>query len=313
MICVFGEKKKEKKQGKNREKRKEGNIKSVDVVYMHIYICTNIRCSIIVSLSRERKEKHSKMSRFEIYSPEGLRVDGRRWNELRRFDVAINTHSHASDGSSYIEHGNNKLITLVRGPTEPTSRRQLDQTKATLDISVNITKFSKFERSKSSGSGSGNKGRSERRILEMQTSLVRTFEKNLMLHLYPRTVIEVEVHVLQQDGGLLGCLVNGITLACIDAGIAMYDYISGVSVGLYDTTPLLDINSLEEAAMSEVTLGVVGKSEKLSLLVVEDRIPLDRLESVLAIGIAGAHRIRDLMDVAIRKQAEKRRSLSLKR
>lgn len=147
----------------------------------------------------------------------------------------------------------------------------------------------------------------------MQTSLVRTFEKNLMLHLYPRTVIEVEVHVLQQDGGLLGCLVNGITLACIDAGIAMYDYISGVSVGLYDTTPLLDINSLEEAAMSEVTLGVVGKSEKLSLLVVEDRIPLDRLESVLAIGIAGAHRIRDLMDVAVRKQAEKRGSLSLKR
>lgn len=241
------------------------------------------------------------MSRFEVYSPEGLRMDGRRWNELRRFETSINTHSHAADGSSYLEQGNNKIITLVKGPTEPTLRSQLDQTKATLQITVNLTKFSKFERSKTTGST-----KNERRILEIQTALVRTFEKNLMLNLYPRTIIDIEIHVLQQDGGVLGALINGITLACIDAGIAMYDYISGVSIGLYDTTPLLDVNSLEEAAMSCVTLGVMGKSEKLSLLQVEDKIPLDRLENVLAIGIAGAHRIRDLMDEALRNHAQKR-------
>lgn len=104
----------------------------------------------------------------------------------------------------------------------------------------------------------------------------------------------------------MGTLLNGISLALIDAGIAMYDYVSGISVGLYDTTPLLDINSLEENAMSAVTLGVVGKSEKLSLLQIEDKIPLDRIENVLAIGIAGAHRIRDLMEQEIRAHAEKR-------
>lgn len=57
--------------------------------------------------------------------------------------------------------------------------------------------------------------------------------------------------------------------------------------------------------MSAVTLGVVGKSEKLSLLQIEDKIPLDRIENVLAIGIAGAHRIRDLMEQEIRAHAEK--------
>lgn len=241
----------------------------------------------------------SQMSRFEIYSPEGLRVDGRRWNELRRFDCSINTHSHAADGSSYLEQGNNKIITLVKGPKEPSTRSQMDPSKAMLKVSVNITKFSKTERSKTSH-------KNERRVLEIQTALTRTFNKNIMLHIYPRTLIDVEIHVLQQDGGLVGTLVNGITLALIDAGVAMYDYISGVSVGLYDTTPLLEVNSLEENAMSSVTLGVVGKSEKLSLLLVEDKVPLDRLESVLAIGIAGAHRIRDLMDNELRKRAEKR-------
>ena len=239
------------------------------------------------------------MSRFEVYSPEGLRLDGRRWNELRRFECSINTHSHAADGSSYLEQGNNKIITLVKGPQEPTLRSQLDPLKATLNVSVNITKFSKMERSKSSH-------KNERRVLEIQTALLRTFEKNIMLNIYPRTLINIEIHVLQQDGGILGSLINGITLALIDAGIAMYDYVSGISIGLYDTTPLLDVNTLEENAMSTVTLGVIGKSEKLSLLSVEDKIPLDRLESVLAIGIAGTHRVRDLMDKELRRHASKR-------
>lgn len=135
---------------------------------------------------------------------------------------------------------------------------------------------------------------------------MRTFEKNLMLHLYPRTSIDVQVHALQLDGGILGAMLNGITLALIDAGIAMYDFVSGVSVGLYDTTPLLDLNSLEENAMSSVTIGTIGKSEKLSLLMVEDKVPLDRLESVMAIGIAGTHRIRDLMDKELRKHGKTR-------
>ena len=82
-----------------------------------------------------------------------------------------------------------------------------------------------------------------------------------MLNIYPRTVIDIEIHVLEQDGGIMGSLINGITLALIDAGISMFDYISGISVGLYDTTPLLDTNSLEENAMSTVTLGVVGSQK----------------------------------------------------
>ncbi|AGO11295.1 AaceriACR035Wp [[Ashbya] aceris (nom. inval.)] len=237
------------------------------------------------------------MFKTEIYSPEGLRLDGRRWNELRRFECSINTHPTAADGSSYLEQGNNKIITLVKGPQEPALRSQVNPNKATLTVTVNMTKFASAERSKT-----GHKN--ERRILEMQTALVRTFEKNVMLQLYPRTAIDVQVHVLQNDGGVLGSMINGITLALIDAGIAMYDYISGISVGLYDTTPLLDLNRLEEQAMSCFTLGVVGKSEKLSLLLVEDKVPLDRLESVMSLGIAGTHRVRDMMDKVLRQHGK---------
>ncbi|KAM9916929.1 hypothetical protein OXX59_009688, partial [Metschnikowia pulcherrima] len=99
-----------------------------------------------------------------------------------------------------------------------------------------------------------------------------------------------------------------ITLALIDAGIAMYDYVSAVSVGIHDQTPLLDLNNLEENDMSCLTIGVVGKSEKLAMLLLEDKMPLDKLETVLGIAIAGGHRIRELMDNEVREHGLMRSS-----
>lgn len=244
------------------------------------------------------------MTRTELYSPEGLRVDGRRWNELRRFECRINTHPNSSDGSSYVEQGNTKVIAMIQGPMEPTLRSQVNTSQATLEINLSIANFASIERKKRS--------KNDKRMIELKATLERTFEQSIMCKLYPRTVIQVNVHVLAQDGGLLAGITNSITLALIDAGIAMYDYVSAISAGLYDETPLLDLNTLEENDLSCLTLGVVGKSEKLALLLLEDKMPLDRLESVLAIGIAGGHRVRDLMDEEVRSHGNIRASKLVK-
>lgn len=230
---------------------------------------------------------------MELYSPEGLRIDGRRWNELRRFECRINTHPNSSDGTSYVEQGNTKVMCTVQGPIEPALRSQQHSERANIEVNLNIASFSTFERKKRS--------RNERRLVELKTTLEKTFEESVMINLYPRTNIVINVQVLCQDGGMLAAVINSITLALIDAGISMYDYVSGVSCGLYDQTPLLDVNNLEEHDMSCLTVGVIGKSEKLALMLLEDKMPLDRLESVLSIGIAGSHKIRELMDQEVRK------------
>ncbi|KAM9911161.1 hypothetical protein OXX59_004956 [Metschnikowia pulcherrima] len=240
------------------------------------------------------------MSRMELYSPEGLRVDGRRWNELRRFECKINTHPNASDGSSYVEQGNTKVMCMVQGPMEPPLRSQVNQTEATIEVSLNIASFSTLQRKKRS--------KNEKRILELKATLERTFAQSIMSNLYPKTVIDINVQVLAQDGGLFATMTNAITLALIDAGIAMYDYVSAVSVGIHDQTPLLDLNNLEENDMSCLTIGVVGKSEKLAMLLLEDKMPLDKLETVLGIAIAGGHRIRELMDNEVREHGLMRSS-----
>jgi exosome complex component RRP41 len=56
------------------------------------------------------------------YSLGLLRVDGRRWNELRRLHAQIRTQA-AADGSSYLEMGHTKVMCVVTGPTEGGPRK----------------------------------------------------------------------------------------------------------------------------------------------------------------------------------------------
>lgn len=46
-----------------------------------------------------------------------LRLDGRRWNELRRIHAQLSVQA-AADGSSYFELGNTKVLCTVTGPAE---------------------------------------------------------------------------------------------------------------------------------------------------------------------------------------------------
>lgn len=238
------------------------------------------------------------MLRLEFYSPEGLRMDGRRWNELRSFRCKIGTHPTLADGLAYVEQGNSKVMCLVEGPLEPEKLSQMDRERATIEVLLLVAPFSTTERKK--------RQRGEKRIQELTTALERTFGQSVITKLYPRTLIRVRLQVLAQDGGLLALCVNAVTLALVDAGIAMYDYISGVAAGLYDTTALLDLNALEEGEMSTLTVGVVGTSEKLALLMLENKMPMDKVEEVVAIAIAGAHLIRSTMDDEVRRSGQRR-------
>jgi exosome complex component RRP41 len=87
-------------------------------------------------------------SRYELLSPEGLRVDGRRWNEIRRFHAQLSTQPAAADGSSYVEQGNTKVICTVTGPAEPSMRSRQVHDRATVSVEVTFAAFSGNERKK---------------------------------------------------------------------------------------------------------------------------------------------------------------------
>lgn len=55
--------------------------------------------------------------RPELLNPEGLRLDGRRPNELRVISSKLGQHSVA-DGSAFLEMGQTRVMCLVFGPHE---------------------------------------------------------------------------------------------------------------------------------------------------------------------------------------------------
>lgn len=150
-----------------------------------------------------------------------------------------------------------------------------------------------------------------RRTQEMQHTIASAFSSTLFLNLYPHSTITLTLHVLSQDGSLLACLLNAATLALIDAGIPMRNYISACTCGSTasyaekeeESDPVLDLNGLEEQELPFVTVGAVG--EDVSVLVMETRVQVQRLEAMISVGLDGCAQIRSMLDEIVRSHGKR--------
>jgi len=236
-----------------------------------------------------------------IYAISGLRLDGRRWNELRRIHGQISTQS-ASDGSSYFEMGNTKILCTVVGPQQQRKGGISggQQSKAAIETTISVAGFSGIDRKR--------RGKGDKRLQEMNHTISQAFESTLQLHLYPHSTINIGLHVLSQDGSLLAACLNAATLALVDAGIPMTDYVSACTVGTTssftdnegEADPLMDLNGLEENEVPFLTLGMSGGEDKVNVLMMETRVQMARLEAMISVALDGCRQIRGVLDVIIR-------------
>ncbi|KAL6812779.1 exoribonuclease family, domain 1 domain-containing protein [Trichoderma camerunense] len=249
------------------------------------------------------------------YSLALLRIDGRRWNDLRRLHAQIHTQD-AADGSSYLEMGHTKVMCVVTGPAEPQAGQQKrgaggggqtggQKDGASIVVNVVVAGFSSVDRKR--------RGRNDRRIQEMEITIQKALAANLHVHLFPHSTITVSLHVLSQDGSLLAALINATTLALIDAGIPMTDYITACTAGSTSSyaagddsaDPLLDLNTQEEQELPYLTVATLGDSDKVAVLVCESRVQVSRLEGMLVVGVDGCRQMRRLLDGIVRQKGSK--------
>ncbi|KAJ5601424.1 exosome complex endonuclease 1 [Penicillium lagena] len=249
-----------------------------------------------------------------------LRLDGRRWNELRLLQAQISTNP-ASSGSSYLSMGNTAIMCSVHGPAE--GRRgegsgQAGSAGAIVDVEVNIAGFASVDRKRRAG-GSG--GQSSR----IATTLRSAFQSHLHTYLYPHSTISIHVHVLSADGSLLAAAINACTLALVDAGIPMPGLMCGCTAGMSGSAstprdprneeldPLLDLSLPEEQELPSLTVGTttavpVGENHmdedegemKVSVLNMDSRLHVTYIETMLAVGIDGCKQIRELLEGVIK-------------
>ncbi|XP_073493570.1 exosome complex component RRP41-like [Phyllobates terribilis] len=90
------------------------------------------------------------------------------------------------------------------------------------------------------------------------------------------------MQILQADGGNYCTCVNAATLALIDTGIPMRDYVCASSAGFIEDTPLVDLSYVEESAGGpHLSLALLPKSEQIALLEMNSRLHEDHLERVM--------------------------------
>ena len=128
----------------------------------------------------------------KLINEQGLRLDGRRIDELRPIKIEVGILKNA-DGSAFIQFGKNKIMAAVYGPKEVHPKHSALPDRSVLRCRYHMSPFSTDERKNPAPS---------RREIEISKVMREALEPALMLDDYPRTAIDVFVEVLQSDGVL---------------------------------------------------------------------------------------------------------------
>uniref|UniRef100_A0A1B0GJ79 Putative exosome complex component RRP41 n=2 Tax=Lutzomyia longipalpis TaxID=7200 RepID=A0A1B0GJ79_LUTLO len=237
------------------------------------------------------------MSGQNLLSDQGLRLDGRRAHELRRIQCRLGVFSQP-DGSAYLEQGNTKVLAAVYGPHQASSKR-MNVEEVVINCQYSMATFSTGERKRHP--------HGDRKSLEMGMHIQQALSAAIKLELYPRSQIDIFIEVLQADGGNYCAAINAATLALIDAGIGLREYVCACTASLANgKVPMMDISYIEEVSGgATLTVASLPSSGKIAFMEMSQRFHLDDLSKVLEHALEGCREVKKILDQAVREHVLK--------
>jgi exosome complex component RRP41 len=107
------------------------------------------------------------------------------------------------------------------------------------------------------------------------------------------------------DGGILHTAINATTLALIDAGIPMSDFVCACSAGVVNSVPILDLNMSEEGVdVPTLTIAILEGSGKAAMVGLESRLHISELEGVMECAKEGCEKMCVVLKQTVRKRTE---------
>ncbi len=222
----------------------------------------------------------------------GKRTDGRSPTELRPLKIDVGIIKNAA-GSSYIEHGKNKIIVAIYGPRD-SHRYGINIERATLRCRYHMSPFSTEERKNPQPS---------RREIEISKVIRDALEPSLILENFPKTTIDVFVEVLQSDGGSRSASITAASVALADAGIPMKDLVEAVAVGKVDGTLVLDLNDIEDKkGESDMPVAFMLNENKITLLQMDGKMTVEEFKAGLMMAMEAAKKIKEIQKEALTRK-----------
>ncbi len=210
------------------------------------------------------------------------RADGRKPDEMRPMKAEVGVLKHA-DGSAYFQLGNTKAIAGVYGPKKVYPRHEEESERAILRTRYNMAAFSTTTRVRPGIS---------RRSTEISMVTRNALSNVIFLEEFPKTAIDVHIEIIQADASTRCVGINAASLALVDAGLPMKDFIASCSAGKVNGQIVLDIAG-DEDCEGEVDLPIAysPKSKELTLIQMDGLATFDEVKQMIKLAIKGCEKI----------------------
>jgi exosome complex component RRP41 len=237
------------------------------------------------------EEKRMSEKPEKLIDKKGLRLDGRKPDELRTVKIVVGALPNA-DGSAYIEQGKNKILAAAFGPKEMHPKHLSLPDRMVLRCRYHMASFSVQERKSPAPS---------RREVELSKVIRESLEPSIFLEYYPRTGVDVFIEVLQADGGTRCASITAASLALADAGIPMRDLVVACAAGKVEATVALDLFDTEDKLGSaDVPVAIMPNLNTVTLLQMDGILTPEEFEKAMNMAIEGCRKIYDVQKEALK-------------
>ena len=227
----------------------------------------------------------------KLIDKKGLRLDGRKPEELRSIKIEVGILSNA-DGSAYIQQGKNRILAAVYGPRELHPKHLARPDRTVLRCRYHMAPFSVQERKSPAPS---------RRDIELSKVIREALEPSVFIEYYPRTGIDVFVEILQADGGTRCASITAASLALADAGIPMRDLVAACAAGKVDDTIVLDLMDTEDKkGVADVPVALMPSVDAITLLQMDGILTFDEFEKAVNLALEGCRKIYQMQKEALK-------------
>ncbi len=226
----------------------------------------------------------------QMIDENGNRIDGRKAGDIRPIEIEMGVVPVA-DGSASMRWGTNYVIASVYGPMEAHPRKIQRQERAVLDVRYNMAPFSTTDRFRPGFN---------RRSREISKVTADALESVVLLELYPRSKIRVEIEIICAEAGTRCVGLTAASLALADAGIPMTDMVVSVASGKINGVVVCDLNKEEDNyGAADLPMGVLPNTGELVFLQMDGDLSPSEFQEAWDYNMEAALKIHELMKEAI--------------
>ncbi|GGP28256.1 ribonuclease PH [Silvimonas amylolytica] len=220
----------------------------------------------------------------DCYKDNRMRPSNRQANELRQVRLTRNYTRHA-EGSVLVEFGDTKVIctATVEENVPPFLKGKGQGWVAAEYGMLPRSTNSRMRREASQGKQSG-------RTQEIQRLIGRSLRAVVDLEKLGERQILVDCDVIQADGGTRTASITGAFVAVSDAingliaagkltASPLKDHVAAISVGIFENTPVLDLDYPEDSACeTDMNVVMTGSGEFVEIQGTAEGVPFSRAE-----------------------------------